>query len=102
MITWVRSAKVHDGKLLPAIEWGLKVTAYVNDTFGINVSMHRNVAGPFNQVQWVATYDSLASFEEISGKVIADPGYLGMLAEAAELGLFRGDTTEDFLYQSLP
>lgn len=102
MITWVRTAKVHDGKLLPAIEWGLKVTAYVNETFGINASMHRNVAGPLNMVQWVDTYDSLASFEEISAKIIADPGYQGLLAEANEQGLFRGESIEDFLYQSLP
>lgn len=102
MITFVRTTKVHDGKLLSAIEWGLKVTAYVNETFGRNVSMHRNVAGPLNQLQWVDTHESLASFEEITGKIIADPGYQGMLAEAAEQGLFRGESTEDFLYQSLP
>ena len=101
MITWVRSAKVHDGKLLQAIEWGLKATAYVNETFGMNASMHRPVSGQLNQVQWVATYDSLASYEEVSGKVFADPGYQSLIAEANSQGLFRGDTVEDFLYQSL-
>jgi hypothetical protein len=102
MITWVRTADVRDGKALPAVEFGLKVAGYVNDKFGLEVSLERNVTGMLNQLHWVVTYDSLAAFEEIVAATSADEGYQQLLAEATEKELFFAKSVVDKLYQSIP
>ena len=102
MITWVRTADIREGKNMVAIEWALKIAAYVNETFKTNVSLQRNVTGQVNRLHWVATYQSLASFEELMAKLIQDEGYQQLLAESAELELFFASSIVDNLYQSIP
>ena len=102
MYTWVRTADIHDGQLLPAMEWALKVTSYVNDNFGMNAVVQRNVTGKQNQLHWVATHDSLASIEEVGAATFADEGFQQMMAESAELGLFIAQSVEDNIYQTIP
>ncbi|MGB3716088.1 MAG: hypothetical protein WA996_16810 [Candidatus Promineifilaceae bacterium] len=102
MITWVRTAEIRDGKALPAIEFGLKVAGYVNDKFGLNVTVERNVTGKLNQLHWVVTYDSLAAFEEAAAATSADEGYQQLLAESSENELFFANSVVDNLFQSIP
>ena len=102
MITWVRTADIRDGKGPAAIEWALKVSAYVNEAFKTNVSLQRNVAGQLNQVHWVATYQSLAGLEELMARLIEDDGYQQLLAESAEQELFFASSIVDNIYQSIP
>lgn len=102
MFTWVRTADIRDGKALPAVEFGLKIAGYVKDRFGLEVSLERNVTGKINQLHWVVTYDSLASFEEIVAATNADDGYQQLLVEATEKELFFANSVVDNLYQSIP
>jgi hypothetical protein len=102
MITFVRTADIRDGKAQPAIEWALKVAAYLNETLQTNVAVQRNVAGPVNQLHWFSTHDSLASVEEIGAKIQVDAGYQQLLAESNEDPLFFANSVVDNLYQSIP
>ncbi|MGB3715759.1 MAG: hypothetical protein WA996_15135 [Candidatus Promineifilaceae bacterium] len=102
MFSWVRTVDIRDGKALPAIEFGLKIAGYVNDKFGLNVAVQRNVTGMVNQLHWVVIYDSLTSFEEATAATTADEGYQQLLAESAEKELFFANSAVDSLYQSIP
>ena len=101
MITWMRSALINHGKREAAIEWALKVSGYVNDNFGTNIAVHGNVAGPINQIHWVATYESLGAFEAMASKIVQDEGYNELLAESSEANLYDTHSFEDTYYQTL-
>ena len=102
MITWVRTANMHDGKGQDAFAWAVKVAHYVNGKFsGANVQVVRNVGGPVWQVHWVANYESLAAFEEIMKTLEADSGYLELLGEARDQKLFISNSIVDSLYEAI-
>ena len=51
MVTNVLSATIHDGKLVDAIAWSLKVAGYINETFpGSNVQVR---GGPHQLDSWI-------------------------------------------------
>jgi hypothetical protein len=102
MITWVRTANISDGKLQEAFSWAVKVAGYINKKFeGVNVQVVRNVGGPVFQVHWVATYKSLASFEEKWKQIDGDEGYQGLLAEIRQQAAFIGTSIVDSLYETV-
>jgi len=101
MITFVRSADSNDGTALVAIAWALKVAAYVNGNYGTNISVQQNVGGKVNQVHWVATFESMNESVELGDKLLQDEGYLELLAEANDQGLFSANSIVDNYYRSI-
>ena len=101
MITWQRSANINHGKHLAAVAWAHKVSAYVNDTFGTDIIVHGNIAGPVNQIHWMGTFASLAEFEEITTQITRDAEYNQLLDESSTANLFDTPSFEDTLYYSL-
>lgn len=102
MITWVRTANIHDGKIQEAFSWAAKAANYINKKFeGVNVQVARNVGGPIYQVHWVATYQSLASFEKLGKQIESDEGYQGLLAEIRQQAAFIGTSVVDSLYETV-
>jgi hypothetical protein len=102
MITFVRTADIHDGKLRQAFTWAAKVASYVNQKFpGSNLQVSRNIGGPINQVRWMSSYESLASFEKIMRQVESDDGYQALLAEVREQGALIGISIVDSLYETI-
>jgi hypothetical protein len=103
MITLVRSARIQEGAAVEtAFEWAVRVAMYTNEKHGLNMQVHRNVAGSVYQVHWALTFESLAQVDELGQKLQADEGYNSMLAEAREQGLFITTSIVDNLYQSIP
>jgi len=101
MITSVRTAAIHDGKLAEAMAWAVKVRNYLRDKHGANVQLSRNIGGLAYQVHWVGTYPSLADFEKAMKQIEADEGYRSLLVEARQQGLFVGSSIVDSLYESI-
>lgn len=102
MITWMRTADVHDGKLEEAFTWAVKVANYVNQKApGSNVKVARNVGGPVFQVHWVAYYESLAAFEKTWKMIEADEGYQELLAEIRQMGALIGTSAVDAIYETV-
>lgn len=102
MITWVRTADIHDGKLNEAFAWAVKVTAYLNKKFkGADIQVMRNLGGPVYQVHWACNYDSLAAFEEQWKKIENDRGYNNLLSEIRKKGVLIGTSVVDSLYESI-
>ena len=102
MITFVRTAAIHEGKLMDAMEWAAEVAAYIRDNIeGANIQAARRIGAEMYQVCWIATYDSLATFEDVTGRMEADDGYRERLSEARGMGLFVSHTLFDEIYQSI-
>ncbi len=102
MITQVRTAAVHDGKLPEAIEFGLKVVALVNDKFpDLNIQLIRNVVGPIYELHWVSSTESLATYEEVNKRIEADQGYQALVAEIRQAKVFVATSLVDRLYETI-
>lgn len=102
MITQVRTAGIHDGKLQDAFAWAIKVASYVNKNVqGANVQVARNVGGPLYEVHWVSTVQSLAEYEAVWKRLEADSGYQNLIKEGRQQGLFIGSSIVDRLYETV-
>jgi len=77
MITVVRTANIHDGKIDAAFAWAVKIAKYGRDKLGMNTQVARNIGGELYQLHWVSTYPSLADAEKAtkaSRRLWARPG----------------------------
>ena len=102
MITQVRTAAVHDGKFPEAIEFGLKVVAYINDKFPeLNAQLVRNIGGPLYELHWVSTTETLASYDDLGKRLEADQGYQELVAEIRQAGVFVASSLVDHLYETI-
>ena len=102
MITQVRTAVVHDGKLPEAVEFGLKVVALLNDKFpDLNIQLIRNVGGPLYELHWVSSTETLASYEEVTKRIEADQGYQELVAEIRQAKVFVATSLVDRLYETI-
>lgn len=101
MITSVRSASIHDGKLGDATAWAVKVRNHQRDKLGVNLQVARNVGGAAYQIHWVSTYPSLADLDKTFKQIDADEGYKALVAEARQQGLFIGTSIHDSIYESI-
>jgi hypothetical protein len=102
MVTWVRSADIHDGKINEAFTWAVKVAAYINKKFkGADVQVMRNVGGALYQVHWVCSYDSMAAYEELWKKVEGDRGYNSLLTEIRKKRALIGTSVVDSFYETV-
>jgi hypothetical protein len=102
MIVWVRTANIHDGKMREAFGWAAKVASYTNQKFpGVNVQVTRNIGGPMSQVRWMASYESLASFEKLMRQIESDDGYQALLAEVRQQAALIGPSVVDALYETI-
>jgi hypothetical protein len=102
MITFVRTADINDAKAPMAVEWALKVAAYINEKYGTNVSIQQNVGGKVNQLHWVDMYESMDESLGLGAKLNMDEGFQQLMAEAGEQGLFAANSVVDNYYQSIP
>ena len=98
MITQVRTASVHDGKIQQAFEMAAKVTAYVNETFDVEMHVARNVGGSAYELHWIFSTESLAAWEDLWRRIEADEGYQELLGEIRQAGVFIGTSGTDRLY----
>ena len=102
MITQVRTATVHDGKLPEAVEFGLKVVALLNDKVPeLSAQLVRNVGGPLYELHWVSTTETLASYDDVSKRIEADEGYQELVAEIRQAGVFVASSLVDRLYETI-
>ena len=102
MITFVRSGDMNDGKGVEAMEWAMKVAAYINDTYGTSVSLQRNIGGKVNQVHWVNVFESMDQAMALFAQLNQDASYMQMVAESGEQGLFAANSIVDNFYISVP
>ena len=102
MITFVRSAAIHDGKLADAFALAAKITDYIRTHYeGMNIEVSRNVGGPVFELHFVSTTESLTAYEDLNKRLEADEGYQAILNEVRQAGVFVGTSLTDRLYETV-
>lgn len=91
-------ASVAPGRLSEAMAWSSEMNGYVEEVSGVPMVLTMSAAGPFSDLSFIASADSLADVEAANNKLAADPGYISRLDQSA--GVFLPGATR-FLAQKL-
>ena len=68
------------------LAWSVEIAEYVTQLTGVTMSVWTNSYGQMGGLTWIATVDSPAAGDEMTGKMQGDPGYFERLHGSA--GLF--------------
>ncbi len=98
MISVVVRVKVAPGKMVQALEWSAKTTAYVKEAgLGEPPSVLRPITGATVHEFFALTqYPSMSEFEEAYRKKRADPGWRARLKEMGESDWYLDNTRRIF------
>ena len=87
---FTRSVRV-SGNLVDSMAWSAKITEKVNQIAEIRVSLWTPVMSPqINTLNWTAVVDDLAALTATDEKLMADSGYLELVAEGAQYNAGSG------------
>jgi hypothetical protein len=100
MVISMRTAGISEGALArEAFGWALQIAQYINAHIdGIEVHVYRNVGGGVYEIIWIATYESLAAFEQAWAAMEVDEGYNNMLEHSRAAGFFAAESIHDQLF----
>ena len=76
-----------------------EVAKHVKATTGVDVHIGMPVGGNPHRIGWSAQYPTLALYDDMATKLLADAKYLEMVAKAADN--FVADTTRDEIWRVL-
>ena len=86
-IRFNRHGMIAPGKRAEAVAFSAEVSAYFTQNWGVPLTWGMEVGGAWGTVHWFAEYDSLAQFEEIAAKSLADEGMAALMDKGADLFL---------------
>lgn len=81
MITFTRTASIAPGKTREAIAFANQIAKLVKDKYGTTLELLVPVGGNPNRIAWHARYESLAQWEGLAAKLIADSDYMAVIAQ---------------------
>ena len=81
MITFIRSASIAPGKTSDALAFANQIGRHIKENYGVTVELLMPVGGNPNRIAWRAQYESLAQWEAMAAKLLADTEYLGTIAK---------------------
>ena len=84
MITITRTASIAPGKTREAITFGHEVAKYIKDKHGVALDVLMPIGGNPARIAWFMSYDSLAQWEALTAKLMADKEYMAMTAKAGD------------------
>jgi len=83
MITFVRTVSIAPGKFAEMMAFSHQVMKHLKDKIGIQITLTMPIGGNPNRIAYVSTYPSLAEFEALSTKMLADADYQKLVAANA-------------------
>lgn len=81
MITFTRSASIAPGKTGEAITFAHQMAKLIKEKYGTTLELLVPIGGNPNRIAWYARYESLAQWEALANKLIADTEYMGAIAK---------------------
>jgi hypothetical protein len=84
MIAFYRSAAIAPGRLASTMTFAREVVAHITATTGAEVSVALPIGGNPNRIAWSTRHDSLADFDTMMLTLMADPGYVELLAKNSD------------------
>ena len=83
MIAITRIASIAPGKTGEAVVFGHQVAKYFKDKYATPLEVLLPIGGNPARIAWYARYDSLAQWEALTAKMLADKEYMGMVSHHA-------------------
>ena len=99
MIAFTRTASVAPGKLGSAVAFAREIAAHFQKTYDVKLEVLMPIGGNPNRISWAARYDSLATWESLGNKMLADPVYMAMVTQGSEN--FIAGSVEDSIWRTL-
>jgi hypothetical protein len=99
MITFIRSAVIAPGKVSDALAFAHKIAKHITEKYGTAVDLQVPVGGNPSRIAWLAHYDSLAQYETLSSKLLADKDYLDAIAITG--GVFVPGSLHDEIWRKI-
>jgi L-ascorbate metabolism protein UlaG (beta-lactamase superfamily) len=81
MIAFIRSASIAPGKTGEAIAFANQIAKLIKEKYGTTLELLVPIGGNPNRIAWHARYESLAQWETLAAKLIADTDYMGVIAK---------------------
>jgi hypothetical protein len=98
MYIFTRSARLGAGDPREQAAWAAAITEKVNQISEVQFRLWTHVVSPgFGTLTWGGSVESLSQLEAIEDKLMADDGYLGLVAEGAKHS--AGEAIDDQLLQ---
>jgi hypothetical protein len=85
LITVIRTAAAFPGMVGEAVAWGKEIATIVKRVTGKEQIVCTGFAGLLSEISWIAHYDSVAEYDALRTKVIADHDYLAAAKKARNL-----------------
>ena len=99
MVTMIRSAAIAPGKAGDAVQFAYNVTKFIHDKYGVKIHIMMPIGGNPNRIGWQITYESVADWDALGSKLLADPEYGAMVA--ANAATFIPGSVHDDLWKSI-
>jgi hypothetical protein len=84
MIAIIRSASIAPGKMGNATAFGHQIAKSIKTKHGTTLEVLMPIGGNPGRIAWLARYDSVARWEALTGKLIADKEYMNLILKQAE------------------
>jgi hypothetical protein len=81
MISIMRTAAIAPGKTGDAIAFAHQIAKHLKEKYGVTVELLMPVGGNPGRIAWRSAYESLAEWEALVTKLIADTEYMAAIAK---------------------
>jgi hypothetical protein len=99
MITITRTASIAPGQTGEAVAFGHQVAKYFKDKYATPLEVLLPIGGNPARIAWHARYDTLAQWESLTAKLLADKEYMAMVAKHA--GTFLPGSVRDSIWRTV-
>jgi len=99
MITVTRSVSIAPGKSANAVVFAFKIAKFFREKYGTTVEVRMPIGGNPLRVAWCAQHESLAQWESVTAKMLADKEYIDLVASQGDT--FLPGTVHDEIWRSI-
>ena len=84
MIAITRTASIAPGKTRDAVAFGHQVAKYIKEKHGTTLEVLMPIGGNPARIAWHTRYESLAQWETLTTKLLADKAYMEIASKHTE------------------
>jgi hypothetical protein len=99
MIVITRTASIAPGKTGEAVLFGHQIAKYIKEAHGVSLEVLMPIGGNPARIAWHARYDSLAQWETLTAKLLADTSYMELVSKHAST--FLPASVNDHIWRTM-
>lgn len=99
MIAITRTASIAPGKTGEAVLFGHQIAKYIKEAHGVALEVLMPIGGNPARIAWHARYDTLAQWESLTGKLLADKAYMELVSKHA--ATFLPGSVHDHIWRTV-